>query len=391
MKTTLRSFIFILLTVAGGMGLQAGSAFASAVASPQEAKAINKAIPKFVQVVIDFRNIPTFLDSNGHVWSTHRLMEAHSMGLYQLPNLEHIVKIKPFMALDDKGRVFTWKEDDNQTIYEEGYYVNSGFTVPTIVDALENVTDIDNSNSEYFDAIYFTAIVSSKDVFVWTNEKSISMVYSKAGIKAVSSRAAPEMPFLVNGKVIPEFKNLILLFNSGDVISLEIKQSGKQAEGSDLRETLLGHYSGATDVVRNNGHVVVLSSDGTPKFWGGCFVHGQDIIEKLRTPNAVNGASGYITKVAALVINDDNNYPDVFIKKDGSIWASYAPIPEGKAGLDCYKSSDQKLFWEIKVANAKIVQAVAHNNQILMLDSNGGVWATDGFFDFAIFKVKTKY
>jgi hypothetical protein len=385
MKTTLRSFIFVLLAVAGGMSMMAGNAQAEVETLPPGVKAHTKLAPKFVQVVIDFHGIPTFLDGNGHVWSTHKLMNANGDDLYQLPNLDHIKKIRPFIALDDKGHVFTWMVDTLQDDFGPSGLENSGYTDPKVVNTLENVTNIDSSGYEYF-----TAVANNKDVFVWANDKPISLIYSKAGIKAVSTHGMSEIHSIDGSATIPETRRLILLFDNGDVISLGIKQSGTQAGITDLKETLLAQYPGATDVVRNGVHSVVLPFDGTPRFWGGCFTYWKDISERFLTPNAVNGASSNITNVISIGINDwdDNTNPDVFIKKDGSIWASFAPIPAGKAGLDCYKSLDKKLFWEIKVINAKIVQAVAHENQIFMLDLDGNVWVSDGWFNQMIYKVK---
>ena len=78
-----------------------------------------------------------------------------------------------------------------------------------------------------------------------------------------------------------------------------------------------------TKIYMTTFHTVALSSSGHAFFWGCCTQ-----INTLKA-EGLKAAIGSVDNISDIAIakRDDNIFPDVFLKHDGSVWLAYAPAP----------------------------------------------------------------
>ena len=347
-----------------------------------------------VQITIDEMGIPFVLDDKGHVWGFRE-----PRGLQhpiKLPNLEHIKRIAPYIALDDEGRVFTWGIDDNKVNADQGEIIEAGYTEPQRFGDLKGVTMIAHSMNHFF------AVVDNQEILEWIvirkgNEPGggfgiegygpVRSLISRSGIVGIA--AAPGTMERVVSEPAPF--GLVALFADGEVIGWGINSSGQILREANSNSVLLTKLPGAIGIAMNAFHVVVLTASGVPRFWGGCDIYGRDGQDsgRLWTYGSVHGTDGFVSDVIAVALaqdintggaggwGNDNNVPDVFLKRDGTVWIANAPLPTGAPNIACgqYNSQiDYQQEVQIAAGKTKATQVITSTGRIIMLDADHQLW-----------------
>ena len=330
--------------------------------------------------------IPFLLDDEGQVWAFRKPLSFEEP--IKLPNLNHIKKIAPYIAVDTNGQVYTWSLNPIKTDWGEDGLNEAVYNTPQRVENLQGVTLVASSGDNYF-----VAVIGNKDIVEWLaiRDKSglgavtngpIRTVISRMGVKAVTVFWTPEVVSTVGVVIYPVASSLVALFDEGTVMGWGIKPSGAATRGSDRKGILLTQSPGATEVSMNAMHTVILTANGVPQFWGGCdgYRDGKDFNGNQWPSRNNEGVDGYVVDVIGMSLFSgyDNVKPDVFIKRDGTVWAALAPEPSGMLGRDCYLSAGKKgQLWQLPAGRSAAVQ-VAAGESILMLDAEHKLWTTAG-------------
>lgn len=332
-----------------------------------------------VEIAVAPRDIPFLLDDEGQVWAFRKPQFLEEP--IKLPNLNHIKKIAPYIAVDTSGRVFTWSLNTVKTDWDQESISEAVYNVPQKVDGLQGVTSIASSGYDYF-----VAVVGNKEIRDWSTIQDkpgagtvtngpIRTVISRAGVKAVAATSRPKVVSIKGAILKPVTETMVALFDDGTVMGWGITPSEPATEEATRNGMLLTKLPGAAGIAMNDVHTVILSADGVPIFWGGC---GPYVAKDSNGhPWSPSGVNGQVVEIKEMAINqgNDNVLPDAFIKRDGSVWAAYAPSPVDK---DCIRSGgDKRRAWQLTAGAAAAIQ-VAAADSIFMLDAERKLWTTAG-------------
>jgi len=271
--------------------------------------------------------IPFLLDNYGNVWAFKDLLTEWEDPI-RLKNLRNIIKLAPYIAVDKDGQVFTWALNDkksNLPVLDEEGKTKAVYTIPKRVKGIKNATHI--AYSDY----HFVVVQDDRDIVEWNAIPSqnkfglqtytpIRKVYSREGVKKIA----------ITGS------SIIALYNDGKILGWGLSPTGqtrKDAAGKQISFDV----ANAVDVYLNKFHTVVLTKDGKVIYFGGCDLDGEDFNGKPAPHwGEVKGVIGLVTDVVAVAMQDNDNwFPDVFLKKDGSVCEAYAPVPLGIKDNDC--------------------------------------------------------
>lgn len=366
-----------------------------------------------VQISVDATGIPFLLDEEGFVWAFRDPIGLQN--LTKLPKLKQIKKIAPYIALDTNGQVFTWSLNESEVIREMDSLVEAAYSVPQRVEGLSGVTQVASSiadlGNHHYLAVHFVAVIGNRDIVDWsarhdeiTGMVSVSplrKVFSRDGVRRVASAswagviqpASSSTP-----RVVDTTSSLIALFSDGSVIGWGISPEGRmitpqwgqsttphkweEMKSASWSNILLAKVPGAIDVAIDQGHIIVLSENGVPKYWGGCSFGTPEYSMSLVS---VNGMDGYVDNAIAITLTSinalhsyDAMLPDTFIRRDGSLWAVYAPnvqnMPKTCIGAT---ETDQKA-WQLILGHAPVIQVASGGRKILALDANYELWNVIG-------------
>lgn len=281
--------------------------------------------------------IPFLLDDEGQVWAFRKPLSFEEP--IKLPNLNHITKIVPYIAVDSSGQVFTWSLNVADSQWDESGISKATYTAPQRVENLQGVTSVAYSD------MHLVAVIEGRDIvdlevlrdprsFRVTGYGPIKTVISRKGVKAVAVASRPKIMSIKGAVYKPASESLVALFDDGTVMGWGITPTGRTTEDGIGQNILLTRSPGAIGVAVNAAHTVILPASGVPLFWGGCDLFGTDRNGHPWTSGNVVGADGYVVDVIGMGIaeGNDNVLPDVFIKRDGTVWAAYAPSPPGMTG-----------------------------------------------------------
>jgi hypothetical protein len=326
------------------------------------------------------------LDSNGHVWTLRKTIDMNETPIraFKLSNLKGITKLAPYIAIDKSGRVFTWALDektllpDPNTPPEERNPedVNIVCTTPT------PVRDVNNATLVAYDDNHFVVVENDKDILEWhrmpvqkqepTKKGALNLkefmgserlgpikkIYSHDGVKSLA----------ITGR------SVIALFNDGQILGWGLTQAG-QTCGDTKSKIVSFDIPDAENVYLNDFRTIVLRKDGHLIYYGGCgFNH--DIPQGV-----ITNAIGKISNVKELTMSsNDSFWPDLFIKKDGSVWQSYAPVPSGFENTWCGRYAHwAETAWskgvrqvDVSVPALKVV--ATYQNNYLVLGEDHHLW-----------------
>ena len=335
---------------------------------------------EIIQIAIDAEGLPFLLDDAGHVWAFRDPTNGGMSQLVRISGLEHIKKIAPYEALDDKGQVFVWgllnvNVDDTNSIFQTSY------TPATKLLSLSGVTDIAHSFSHGFAVVNGNRIVTWEEItrdahgnwgYEITKYGPIQEIYTVTRIKHLA--AAPGSHELMRPST------LIALLEDGTVLGWGISEFGQETfRGGERIE--LGKFPDAVDVALNNRHTVVLTKQGVPLFWGGCDIWGQNNSGKPWTWGHIKNAPGAINDVQSLALNNDTFFGsnarfDIFLKRDGTVWGARAPTPPGVPDSECgIHGNSPSQPYQLVIGDAPATQVSVGNSIVLVLDKKHRLWS----------------
>jgi hypothetical protein len=336
-----------------------------------------------VEIAVATENIPFLLDDKGQVWAFRKPLSFEEP--IKLPNLNHIKKIVPYIAVDTSGQVFTWSLNAADSQWDESGISKATYTAPQRVENLKGVTSIAYSD------MHFVAVIEDRDIVDWEVLRDprsfrvigygpIHTIISRKGVRAVAVASRPKVMSITGTVYKPATESLVALFDDGTVMGWGITPTGRTTEDATWQSVLLTKLLGATDIAMNLSNIVILSADGVPRYWGGCDLYGKNANGQSWSPGSTERADGYVADVIGMAISQGNDYvlPDAFIKQDGSVWAAYAPLPPSASGKECLKSEgDKRRAWKLTAGSAVAIQVVG-GDPIFMLDAEHKFWTTAG-------------
>jgi hypothetical protein len=350
-----------------------------------------------IQIAADEHDIPFLLDNDGHVWG-FRDPWTFSGGpdeppappnlrrLVKLPNLEHIKKIAPYIAIDKEGQAFTWTIDKAE--FFEGYVVDASYTKPKRVGDLKGITSIAYSVG------HFAAVINNQDVVEWAavkpyktgsygevigfdNYGPVKKLFSQKGIKDISTTNL----IAEAGKFNLSY-GLEVLFDDGTLMGWGVTPTGQVSKTSSYQSVSLGKFSEPLGLSMNISHTIILSANGIPSFLGECDVVKKYADGHLAQQVGIHTADGNLADVIKIgtVINHNDDYnPDAFIKRDGSVWFEFAPIPTSLPGYSKCSPFDPSMYYrnaeQVYAGKAAAVQIVKGNFVYFMLDADHNLWS----------------
>jgi hypothetical protein len=322
----------------------------------------SKAAPYIVDIALDSLDTPFLLDSEGHVWAFKKPLDRE--GLIRLPNLQNIKKIAPWIALDKDGRVFTWYFD-KKTDWLGEYDLAAVYTRPQLVEGLNNITMV-----AYNDVGRFVVVRDNKDILEWSRLRErrfgiegytpIKKLCTREGVKAIDAKGY----------------GTSVLFRDGTILGWGLNEF-RQTRTELVNQQISFNAPRAAAVYLNNYHTVVLMEDGRVLFWGGCSSgdarsEGKGI---LPADGIVAGVAGPIKDVISVIMpENDNFYPNIFLKRDGSVWRVYPPIPPAINKIDC-KSELSGKSWQVRGMSVPAIAVREAAGMIMALGSDHTLWS----------------
>jgi alpha-tubulin suppressor-like RCC1 family protein len=361
-----------------------------------------------VQIAMDEKNVPFFLDNNGHVWALNNIGDY--LHLVKLPNLEHIKMIAPYIAVDSNGSVFTWSIDDLKIDTDQGNLVVLGYTTPKKFGNISRVTSV------AYSARHFVTVVDSSEILDWIEIPSgirdnygtksygpVRRISTQGGIKAIAAAT--------KGETVPTGRlafnkysyGLVALFDDGTVMGWGITPTGQVSNDGISTDAvtpsvLLAKFPDATGLAMNERRTIILQSNGKPLFWGECEVVEKDQNDNLIPKSGVHSVEGSMTDVIGITISrNDDMFPDMFIKHDGTLWSERAPVPTSFSyQAACSKIPSNQYFLKHEQVpfydvHPSVLQVVTNESFTIALDENHELWVqeTNCSCDRKFHKVKT--
>jgi hypothetical protein len=311
---------------------------------------------------------PFILDTKGDVWAFSQPFDLS--GLIKLPNLHHIKKIAGYMALSEDGHVYTWALGEKSEAPSEDQ-LNAIYTNPKQVTDLHDVSDIASSGYHY------VALKGHNFVYEWDGDFSQAknpvlrpkLVYTGENIRAVATSNRTTLALVSDKTIIGWGWNQHAQLGSNDPSFV----SSDDPRTIDAPETI-------TKIYVTSLHTIALSNIGHVYYWGDC---NQVLGLKPEGIIAKRGPVDHVVDMSAEILEDDG-YPQVFIKKDGSVWLAYAPSPENikqcqsLSPIDSFKTPSYQLQGgAIKATAATIVNNPGTPYSILLLGADHSLWAAD--------------
>jgi hypothetical protein len=337
-----------------------------------------------VDIAVDEWGIPFVLDDRGHVWGFRKPLEFGEP--VKLPNLEHIKKIAPYIAVDADGRVFTWSINDAEVEMIEDRIDKVGYTAPQRFGDLQGVTLV------AYSIRHFVAVIDNRDIVGWVGIPPpmgvgfgidgygpIRKVISRKGVKAIAATTGGKMIPVAGGiPYLKEFFGLAALFDDGAVMGWGITPTGGVAEQADTQGVLLTKVSDATALAMSGKYTVILAANGTPHFWDECGEGFTKTPEGLLLPlSGVDGTKGYLTDVTGMALTL-NGAGAAFIKRDGTVWFALYPLPPPFHDRLCPHNPAvyyHRPMQQLPAGKAAAVRAAAGNHFLYMLDADHRLWS----------------
>jgi hypothetical protein len=322
---------------------------------------------KIVDIVMDNNGIPFFLDNKSTVWGFKRPFIL-SDPIIIMKNAD---KIYPGLSITKYHEIFTWSLDGKNSKWPEPNSLFAQYTVPNKIDNKENYS----SAASYLS--HFSAVQNNDAIIEWGRRYKIGGTSTLETPRSVYHH--PE----INEVVTSGFTTLVLQ-NDATIVGWGFNDAGQL--GPDSR-TLIDPENPAkitvpftpTHIYSGSEHTIVLSRNGQAFYWGGCKSSASDVA----VPNVVakEGPLSDITAVA--MVGDDNVFPDAFLKKDGSIWLSFAPAPDGVHSESCGRvfpdgsKAVQITGMPVPATKVAVGGSVEINFTILALGSDHSLWGAN--------------
>jgi hypothetical protein len=359
---------------------------------------LDKSFGRYIKTVSDIRT-PFFLDTKGHVWAYQKPL-IHEEPI-QLPDLNNIVHIAPFIAVDRKGDVYTWGFKIKLLVPEE---VDAAFDeeVAMFYSPAKKVEGLKDIVYVAYNAGHFAAIDKTGKIYHWyaLNESERTMIDGKVdypkdyvkwrhnvhwdGINAMDYSSM----YVIDSdkeaiKIAINYRGVLALNKDGSVYGWGISISGQEIISNEPLSNDVIFYVDAslhvTDIALNPFHTAFIS-DGKAHFYGGCDLGGRDIGNgKPWTPGVLmdhvipqaNLKSLYLT-------NNDNVDYDVLLDTHGSVWHVTAPTPpsvkQKERSLCDYNLQPRDRPYEKPPYNFFEETHFKQANECCVLDQNGSVW-----------------
>ncbi|MDD5372796.1 MAG: hypothetical protein PHO62_05160 [Sulfurimonas sp.] len=347
-----------------------------------------------IQQIAKGTDMPFLLDNHGHVWASNKLLNGKFI---QLPNLNNIVQLAPYAAVDRDGHVYIW-----------GFSTGGGgpeledipvkYTKPKKVKELEQISYVTSN------AGHFAAIDKSGHIFHWygftgkflNNNKMPLTDYTiwRNGMSSTYDIDYPTMRAVHSDKkaikIAINWRGILALNEDGSVYGWGISPTGQEIVSNDpisnKVEFNISESYHVTDIALNQYHTAFVS-EGKIHFYGGCDLGGKNA---NRHPWSAGAIVDYIMplehiKNIDLVHNDNSYIEDIALGKDGSVWLMIPPPPPNlkpKDGYFCDASyriyvefRDIPPYKKIDIVSVKIKQVVPS----YVLAEDGTVWSVNGY------------
>ena len=311
-------------------------------------------------VVIDSPGVPFLLDDRGHVWAFQKPLSFE--GLMRLPNLRNIKQIAPYIALDKDGRVFTWSLDKTTEMTGPDD-VNAAYTMPAMVKGLSSITRV------AYESNRFVVVKEDKTIIEWVaipakvgfgtaGYGNFRTIHEREGIRAIGLSTS----------------GTVALFKDGVVLGWGLSQTGQTRKDAAEQRISFPVPSSVLSVYLNNFHTAILTESGPVILWGGCDLDGHDFNRQNTGPfGVVTGVEGPVADVVTVAMSgNDNVWPDVFLKRDGSVWAAFAPLPPDTHYNFCSRGGVKP--WRLTGMTAAATAIATNGRVILALGADHTLW-----------------
>jgi hypothetical protein len=167
----------------------------------------------------------------------------------------------------------------------------------------------------------------------------------------------------------------------GTVLGWGITEFGQETfRGGERIE--FGKFPDAASIALNSRHTAVLTKQGVPLFWGGCDLWGQDHAGKPWIWSHLKKVPSAINDVQSLALDNDalfgslNSQFDIFLKRDGTVWGAFPPIPQDAPDSECATNINPltKTF-PLIIGDAPAIQASIGNGYVFVLDKKHRLWS----------------
>jgi len=121
--------------------------------------------------------------------------------------------------------------------------------------------------------------------------------------------------------------------------------------------------------------------------WGGCDLDGHDFNRQNTGPfGVVTGVEGPVADVVTVAMSgNDNVWPDVFLKRDGSVWAAYAPLPPdthynfcSRGGVKPWRLTGMTVAATAIATNGRVILALGADRTLWVAGERGNsLWKID--------------
>ena len=348
---------------------------------------------KVVGIALGGEGFPALLDDNGDVWVFE---EPYSFGRpVKLQNLSHIVKIAPFIALDDAGRVFNWSPNYKTVQWgSDGEYLTVKYMDPVKVNLPKKAITIASAGRR------FAAVDEEGNVYEWGK-----MFHPEKSDKERWSNESPQKTLKaehVLSIALSDYTTAALVGNN-KVIGWGVNDQGQL--GSDRRKYVPQESPASIElstpsafVYLNDEHLLVMTIDSKVAFFGNCRA-GDDESRATGTVGLVDDIKDIATPVYG-----DYTMPNVFLRRDGSVIIEYSPVPDksnkcrkffsdyvevcpqngpaidGSTVRKCQPRLAHSLIYRIPGMATPAVATSIDKGTILALGEDGNLWVT-GYMD----------
>jgi hypothetical protein len=315
--------------------------------------------------------VPFLLDNKGDVWASNDPFSEEER-YFKLKNLKNLTKLAPYIAADKDGQVFIWALDKKTEVSggagDEPDVFKPVYTIPKRVEGIRGATQV--AYSEY----HFVVVEGNRDIIEWNAipagiEDDFIGIKAYTPMKKVCSREGVK-------KIAITDSSIVALYNDGKILGWGLGPTGQTRKDAAGKQVSFD-VPNAVDVYLNKFHMVVLTADGHAVYFGGCDLDGKDGNgHEMPHWGEVTGVVGPVSDVVAMSMADnDNEWPDIFLKKDGSVCAAYAPLPPGVKDLGCgYEASIEKRNGCHRCSIPMIGLAQGHYKGFIFLGADHQLW-----------------
>jgi hypothetical protein len=320
---------------------------------------------KISQIAMSNEGVPFLLDSEGNVWGFKKPYTLEDPVKLAIP--VPTKKIKPFMALTADGHVYTWTISTKRSLSKDSSGDGSGdgsvavtYTAPELEKNLPVVSDISYGSGLLKNDFY--ALGKNDSVYEWMRDAGPSP-------HDVSVRTVPgDVTSFSTSGVTTAY-----LLRDNRLRGWGANGEGQLPESLDLPEQARAVYVGVF-------HTFILTDTGNGYVWGGCHASGMAVTGDV--PDVIEAVQYPLRDIQDIAVSmDDNNFPNIFLKKDGTVWEGFPPS-DNIHNVSCGKTfSDESLVHHIEMPVPAVVIAIGgdgtHPYSILALDAQGGLWGAN--------------